>query len=243
MRAIANGPDHFEHIADEIASSYPERILDAGCGSGSLLVALGHRQRKALGVDIALRWLVISRKRLMEAGIEPQLICADMLRPPLRAESASAIVAFDLVEHTGDIDQTARSIASLMRPGGMAWVSAPNRFTLGPHPSVRLWGIGFLPIRAARSVCRWLKGADSLRFVEFTTPAKVADALIRAGLTVNSINPRKLSDVFRENYSGLDNLLIRAYRRLCRTRLGSRLLVWIGPIAEIRATSPGTPTE
>ncbi len=44
-------------------------LLDLGCGSGSFLASVGASGRIVAGVDIALRWLIVARKRLDEEGL------------------------------------------------------------------------------------------------------------------------------------------------------------------------------
>ena len=52
-------------------------VLDLGCGSGSFLAAVGRSVDGACGVDIAMRWLIVARKRLDEEGLgEIPLACA-----------------------------------------------------------------------------------------------------------------------------------------------------------------------
>jgi 2-polyprenyl-3-methyl-5-hydroxy-6-metoxy-1,4-benzoquinol methylase len=53
-------------------------LLDAGCGAGSASVAAQGRFRYVTGIDIALRWPVLCQKRLLELGIEPNLVCGDI---------------------------------------------------------------------------------------------------------------------------------------------------------------------
>src|SRR5204862_273742 len=44
-------------------------ILDVGCGTGGLVAAARSRGAIAVGVDTALRWLVIARRFLEELGV------------------------------------------------------------------------------------------------------------------------------------------------------------------------------
>lgn len=236
-RSIMNGPEHLLALADDLDDD-DGTLLDAGCGSGSLLVALADSRRPVIGLDIALRWLVLCRKRLQEAGLYRQLVCADILQPPFRERSVAAVAGIDLIEHTRDIELAARALAALVRPGGRLWLTVSNRYTVGPHPATRLWAVGYLPRRFAGRVSNALRGVDSLRHVQLTTPRQVASALKRSGFGLENVQPRRISGNVRLRPPPFERALIGAYRLLCRRPLSRRLLVWIGPVSEIVARIP-----
>src|SRR5262249_49163356 len=68
-------------------------FLDIGCGTGPLLMAAAKRYQP-VGIDIAFRWLVVGKKRLMEAGLQVPLICASAEALPFRPEQFTH-VAFE----------------------------------------------------------------------------------------------------------------------------------------------------
>ena len=85
------------------------------------LAALGAEGRRLLGIDIALRWLLVARKRLDEEGLgHVRLACACAERLPLADQTVSGVVAGDVIEHV--VDQSAtlaeahRVLAALRRP-------------------------------------------------------------------------------------------------------------------------------
>src|SRR5687768_14557989 len=51
-------------VAWENEVDIPDSFLEIGCGTGPLLIAAAKRWKKVTGVDIALRWLVVAKKRL-----------------------------------------------------------------------------------------------------------------------------------------------------------------------------------
>lgn len=238
LRAIINGPDHLAALAHDIETAGNGPLLDAGCGSGSLLLALAGSPRLIVGLDIALRWLVICRKRLEELGINRQLVCADILQPPFREQSFAVITGIDLIEHTRDSEKAAHSIARLIQPGGCVWLTVSNRYTPGPHPSTRLWAIGYLPKKIAGKVSQSLRGVDSLRHIQFTTPVQVIKSLKRAGFELELVQPKRIADKMQSNPPPLEQILIGIYRLLCRRALSRHLLVWLGPISEIKVKMP-----
>ena len=63
-------------------------LLDIGCGSGGMEIAAQRKFQKVIGVDVALRWLVICRKRLEETGIYGRLVCAMLKLFPSKTQDS-----------------------------------------------------------------------------------------------------------------------------------------------------------
>ena len=135
--------------------------LDLGCGGGSALFALAEHSRLAVGVDVALSELLLAKKRLAEAGVDPvALACADATQLPLRTASVDIINATDVVEHVPDPERFLREARRVLRPpSGVFFFNSPNRFSLlAREPHVGLWGVGFLPRSWTEPYVRWRLG-------------------------------------------------------------------------------------
>ena len=97
------------------------------------------------GTDIALRWLVVARRRLDDRGLSVPLVAASADRLPYPDASFDAVVADSVLEHLDDPAAAVREWARVLRPGGTLLVWSPNRYALTVDPHVRLWGLGWLP--------------------------------------------------------------------------------------------------
>jgi SAM-dependent methyltransferase len=125
------GPERADPILDDLACAADTRLLDLGCGSGGLVVAARRRGLEAVGVDVALRWLVVCRKRLAELGLETTLICAAAERLPFKPGAFTTVIAADLLENTADPQAVLACAARQLRSGGVLWLSSNNRRWLG----------------------------------------------------------------------------------------------------------------
>ena len=235
--SILNGIRHADLVAVDLmaamAAAPPDAIaLDAGCGAGAMLVAADRRGVRIVGVDIALRWLVICRKRLDELGLPIPLICADLSDPPFAAQTFDALTAIDLVEHVPDIPGLMHALAMVSRPGAPLWLTSANGRTVGPHPSTRLWAIGWLPAGIRTAVVKKLRGVDSLRFSNLISPLQMRRIAECAGFAVVESRPRRIAAPDRR-YPYAERMLIRLYQRLGRLPLVDRLLLHIGPAFEL----------
>ena len=106
-----------QHIVRDLAPKPESDILvELGCGTGGLLVSAQGCYRAIYGVDIALRWLVVCKKRLQENNMTATLVCADVEALPFPSGRFTQAAAADLVEHVYDVDSTVREIARISSP-------------------------------------------------------------------------------------------------------------------------------
>ena len=68
---------YLQETLAERGSASDSALIDVGCSSGGLLAAAHGHFRTLVGVDVALRWLVIAQLRLRKADMQAQLVCAN----------------------------------------------------------------------------------------------------------------------------------------------------------------------
>jgi len=135
-----------------------DALLDVGCGAGVLVRVAHKRFRRVVGLDVGFRWLIVARRGLEEAGIEPRLVCACADHLPFANETFDAVSSVALLEHVPNARLALREFSRVQRPAGRTVVWTSNRFSLAPEPHVRVWGVGFLPRRFMPAFVRWRRG-------------------------------------------------------------------------------------
>jgi SAM-dependent methyltransferase len=96
-----------------------QRILDAGCGSGRLTVALARTGAAVTGVDTSREQLAQARKRAAEAGIALRLVEADFNAPlPFPAAAFDAATSRLALMAARDPVATLRGLGAVLEPGG-----------------------------------------------------------------------------------------------------------------------------
>ncbi len=149
----------WEEAAANLPGGNPESrdtghcFLDLGCGTAPLLVAAANYPRKA-GVDLALRWLVMARKRLTEAGLDLPLVCACAEALPFADGGFDTVAADSVLEHLRDQPRALAEMHRVTQPGGRLFLATPNRFSIGPDPQTGLWAGSLLPLKWTQAMVR-----------------------------------------------------------------------------------------
>jgi SAM-dependent methyltransferase len=217
-------------------------LLDLGCGSGSFLSAIGEGIPMLAGVDIAMRWLIVARKRLDEEGLSAiPLACACAERLPIGAGRVEGIVAGDVFEHVADQRATLDEAHRVLRPGGRMFLASPNRFSLAPEPHVGLWGVGYLPRRLMGPYVRIRRRGDfraihTLGIAEWERMLK-ASPFATARIEVPPPPSEDLA-----HFGAAKRLAARVYNRVVTTRLGQRLARRIGPLFHVTVVKANAST-
>jgi SAM-dependent methyltransferase len=101
------------------------RLLDAGCGPGSITVGLASAVAPGdvVGVDFSVDVLEEGRALAAERGLTNlRFEAADVLALPFPDASFDAVFAHTLLEHVGDGVSALRELRRVLRPGGVIGV-------------------------------------------------------------------------------------------------------------------------
>lgn len=233
-----NGPLQAAHSIDTLSIHAQDYLLDVGCGTGGSLIAAANKTTQLVGVDIALRWLVICKQRLNEQGVKALLVCADAEALPFPNNSFNKIMASDLLENVYDVDKALVSLSQQLQTGGTLWLSGSNKFCLGPHPTTRIWAVAYFPPVIRSYIVKKLRGVDSLRFIQLISPGNILQLANQLGLQASKLSPKMVSIEAIDQYPWIDQVLIRAYSRMANMAFFQKILLWIGPAFEMALYKP-----
>jgi SAM-dependent methyltransferase len=204
--------------------------LDLGCGSGSFLASKGTTGRDWAGVDIAMRWLIVARKRLDEEGLDRVvLVCGGSERLPFSDRQFAALVSGDVIEHVRDQPASLGEVFRVLAPGGRAMFATPNRFSLGAEPHVGVFGVGYMP-RAwmNRYVQRWT--GREYRAIRNLGAGEFRRLLTSSPFGGGSIMAPLLPATDLDHFSPLKRRVGLFYNGLTSTRMGQWFARRLGPI-------------
>jgi len=141
---LTDSPGPAPFGAAELSASVAgaSRVLDVGCGSGRLTVALALAGAGVTGIDTSAARLEDARERALAAGVELALVEADMNEPLPFADGAFDAVTSRLsLMIADDPVATLRELARVLAPGGhvatAVWASLPeNPWFAAPREAV-----------------------------------------------------------------------------------------------------------
>ena len=97
----------------------PAKVLDIGCGTGTLAALLAAAGYEVCGFDRSFEMLARARAKAIAADVSVGLAAADAARPPFASESFDAVLCRHVLWAMGDIDDTLEGWSSLARPTGV----------------------------------------------------------------------------------------------------------------------------
>ena len=211
----------------------PGPLLDLGCGSGSFLAAVGPSKGDVAGVDIAMRWLIVARKRLDEEGLaRVPLACGCAERLPFADRTFAGVVAGDVIEHVADQAATLLEAHRVLRGGGRLFLASPNRFSLAPEPHVQVWGVGFLPRSWMVDYVRWASGRD-FRAIRTLGHGEWRRLIGRSPFKRSRIEAPGLPRGDLDHFGPLKRRAGLAYNRAVASRLGQAAARAFGPLFHV----------
>jgi ubiquinone/menaquinone biosynthesis C-methylase UbiE len=208
-------------------------LLDLGCSTGALLVAAARMGWAAVGVDVALRWLIVGQKRLEEAGVAATLVCASARHLPFAEGTFSAVTANDLLEHVPDAGAVIAEARRIAARGSTSLFLANNRYFPGPEPHLRIWGVGYLPRRWQRGYVARRRADVHPYSVRIPSACELKRLSRAAGYESVRIDPAPL--VAPHIRSGWLQRLLQAYNALRMRLLIRPWLLWLGPRLMVQA--------
>ncbi|MDD5541787.1 MAG: class I SAM-dependent methyltransferase [Acidobacteriia bacterium] len=99
----------------------PHRVLDLGCGTGSLAVEWARQDYQMTGVDVSAAALRIARKKARSARVRVRFIRTDLRKFALPSRFDLAVSIFNTVNHVLSVDglqSMFRCVAKALNPSG-----------------------------------------------------------------------------------------------------------------------------
>ena len=135
----ADTPFALEYAFHLLGDVRDKTVLDLGCGQGENIVPLIARGARVRALDISPELIAITRRRLRDDGLEAEVAVGSAYETGLADRSVDVIFCMSLIHHL-DIKQVRDEMWRILRPGGVAILKEPVRFS-----KVYGWLRGLLP--------------------------------------------------------------------------------------------------
>jgi ubiquinone/menaquinone biosynthesis C-methylase UbiE/uncharacterized protein YbaR (Trm112 family) len=211
----------------------PQRVLEIGSGTGNFLALAMQRYDEVIGIDIAMRWLHVSRRRFMDMGLPvPPLVCCCAEYLPFPDASFDLVVASSTLEFARDPSQVVSECARMLTRRGVLYLNTVNRYTLAMNPYAYLWGVGFLPRAWQARYVRWRRQAsyDQINLLSLRELNKLAEK----HFATREIALPDIDSALLAQFSFSTRLQMQLYKMLRRLPLFSSLLKRVGPSWDVK---------
>jgi ubiquinone/menaquinone biosynthesis C-methylase UbiE/uncharacterized protein YbaR (Trm112 family) len=204
-----------------------KRILEIGSGTGNFLAEAVGGYETVVGVDIAMRWLHVSRRRFIDRGLPvPALVCCCAEFLPFAEGSFDVITMTSTLEFTSDQEKVLSECERVLEGTGTLYINSVNRFSLASDPYAYLWGVGFLPRSLQAKYVYWRRGAH---YKTKTMSHAELKRIARARFASVKFNLPDVSQTVVNQLSPLTRFQVRIYQFLKRLPLFPSVFRQIGP--------------
>jgi SAM-dependent methyltransferase len=116
-------------IEEFLSGSQPGKILEVGCGDGTMLRLLVARGMEAIGVDASLSGI----ERCVELGLHAQCCDVSVDGLPFDDDEFDTVISLETFEHLMNPHYALQEVRRVLRSGGRFLCSVPNPLTGHPY--------------------------------------------------------------------------------------------------------------
>ncbi len=161
---------HFGRTAKTLDCLKGLSVLDVGCGGGLVSEPLSRLGAAVTGIDPTEETIAVARAHAKAQGLTIDYRAMTVEEVRSAGQQFDAVVCLEVIEHVPDVGAFLKTLADLIRPGGILVLSTLNR----------TWKAYALAIIAAEYVLSWLpRGTHD--WSRFVTPDELERHLKAAG--------------------------------------------------------------
>ncbi|MCT4657154.1 MAG: bifunctional 2-polyprenyl-6-hydroxyphenol methylase/3-demethylubiquinol 3-O-methyltransferase UbiG [Cohaesibacter sp.] len=149
------------------------KMLDIGCGGGLISEPMSRMGAQMTGADASEVNIGIASTHAKEMGLDIDYRATTAESLAEAGESFDVVLAMEVVEHVSDVPLFIKACTSMVKPGGLMFMSTLNR-------TMKSWA---LAIVGAEYILRWLP-VGTHQWDKFVTPDELEAAFAPTPLTM-----------------------------------------------------------
>lgn len=162
-----------------------DRVLEIGCGIGTIVAELSKQGYDVCGTDISQ--VAIEYGRAKYPGVRLDVQPAEEL--PYEAGAFDVVLSFDLFEHIARIDRHVAEVHRVLKPGGYYLFQTPNKWSNAVFETL------------THKTLKWRRVHPSLH-----TPGQLRSRLAKHGFEVRFVKMNPINEYARAKFRKLGPL-------------------------------------
>jgi ubiquinone biosynthesis O-methyltransferase len=134
-------------------------VLDIGCSAGMIDYYLADHFKSIFGIDIDKYAIEIAESEYLKKNITYKLANIDEIAIN-NNEKYDLVICNSVLEHVPDQEKLLKSIKLLLKPGGICFLSVPNKYTIMKEPHYDLFFLSWLPKWLSNQYLKLLKQGE-----------------------------------------------------------------------------------
>jgi ubiquinone/menaquinone biosynthesis C-methylase UbiE len=189
MQQIDRGAALAEELAAHVCFERA-RVLDVGCQTAGLAIAMARRGANVTGVDVDSTLVRSAEIRARCHGVEnAAFTVAEGEMLPFPSSHFDVVTFVDVIEHVRDATAALREVARVIAPGGTLFLQGPNRWSprwFASDPHYRMAGISILPPSLGRFYVTTLRRRPRYDVGVFPVGSRVLQSLEQLGFDIDT---------------------------------------------------------
>lgn len=209
---------HVDNLLRPVPDLLKRKIVDIGSGKGAFLIDLAKRGVSAIGIEPTSEYVERSLATARAGGYAIEVKQGTAEHVPLPDASADFVNIGEVIEHVESPERLLSETYRMLRLGGKAYLSVPNRFGLRDQ-HFHLYGINWMPRSWAHALIGVLgrhkdysgkAGRQSLPDMHYYTYAEIQRLCESQQFSVTDIRVEKI----KSRYGTLSFFILPLYKVL-----------------------------
>jgi ubiquinone/menaquinone biosynthesis C-methylase UbiE len=149
-----------------------QRVLEVGCGTGNISLALARRESRVVGLDVSAPMLAAAQQHARQQCLSPTWIKGEAGALPFPKNSFDGVISILALDFIADRPGALQEMVRVLRPGGFLVLALLNRYSLWTLKRIlRAWfkpslwrGVEFISPRELRRLLEGFSNLEEFRY-------------------------------------------------------------------------------